>query len=116
MRLALTEEFIPSPFDAVLVILDDLQQFPKRSSVVTIIVCHTHFRFQPEFCFNIVFFNVNVNRLAWRSFIGIEEKPETPMVENDWHCFHFINIRSSLLYVATGIVMGALAKLPKAER
>src|SRR6185312_10566448 len=37
-RVALTEEFIPCPFDEAFVLPDDLQQFSKHAGVVTIIV------------------------------------------------------------------------------
>src|ERR1035438_5976600 len=90
-RVALTEEFIPSPFDTFLIVFDDLQQFPQLSSVVAIIVGYSEFRFQPEFCFQIVFFNVYVNRFARRSFIGIEEKLETTMMKDDRHGFNSNN-------------------------
>src|SRR6185437_13251700 len=52
-RVALTEEFIPCPLDAVSIAFDNFQQLSKRTGVVTIIVGHSGLRHQPEFCFDI---------------------------------------------------------------
>jgi hypothetical protein len=70
-------------------VFDDLEQFPELSGVVAIIVGHAEFRLQPELCFHIVFFNVNVERFARRSFIGTEEKSEAAMLKDDRHGYHF---------------------------
>ena len=83
--VALVEELIPCPFYAVLVDLDDLQQLPERSGVITVIVGQRHFRFHPEFCFACVFLNMNMNGLGRRAFIRIEEKPEATFAEDLWH-------------------------------
>jgi hypothetical protein len=62
-------------------LFDDLQQLAESASVVSIIVGHPKFRFQPELRFHVVFFNVNVDRLLRCSFIGVEEKPEAAIVK-----------------------------------
>jgi hypothetical protein len=68
-RVALTEEFIPCPLYPVFVGLDDLQQLATSAGIVAIILGHADFRYQPEFCFQVVFLDVNVYRLTRRSFV-----------------------------------------------
>lgn len=82
--VALAEELIPCPFDSVFVRINDFQQLSERPSVVAIIVGHTDFRFQPEFCFQAVFLNVNMDGFTWSAFIGVEEKGKTAVAKDCW--------------------------------
>ena len=85
--VASAEEFIPCPLDPVFVRFDDLQQLAESAGIVAIIVGQPDFRFQPEFCFDVIFIDVDMNRLTRRSFIGIEEKCEPAITEDHWHNF-----------------------------
>jgi len=67
--VASAEELIPCPLDPVLVGLDDFQQLAESAGVVAIIVGHFNFRYHPEFCFEIVFPDVNMHWFAGRSFV-----------------------------------------------
>jgi hypothetical protein len=40
---------------------------------------------QPEFCFLVVLFDVNVHRLARRTFVRVKEEPEATFTKNYWH-------------------------------
>src|SRR6266568_9270487 len=84
-RVALTEELIPCPFDPLPVGLDDPDQLTKSSGIVAIIVGYLNRRSQPEFCLQLILFNMDVDWFTRRSFIGIEEKPEAALPKNDWH-------------------------------
>jgi len=83
--LALTKEFIPGPQYEFAPLRDDFRQFAQGSSIETVIVADGDFRRQPEFCVDAVFDRVNMGRLAWIAFIGIENEPKALVAENDRH-------------------------------
>jgi len=62
--VALTEVVIPCLLDSALIGFDDLLNFPKTSSVATVIIGDPHLRIQPEFRFAAVFFDVDMDRFA----------------------------------------------------
>jgi len=82
--VASAEELIPCPHDPVFIGLNYFQQLTKSAGVVTIIVGHFNFRYHPEFCFQVVFPDVNVYWFSWRSFVGVEEKREASIAEDYW--------------------------------
>jgi|SRR5208282_294923 len=84
-RLALIEEFIPDPLDQIPLGLNDTKQFAKSPNIVTIILSHLDHRIQPNLCLHTVLLNVDMYRLARRTFVGIKEKPETAFLKDGWH-------------------------------
>jgi len=84
-RLAINEEFIPFPLDQTPIVPNDIKQFTKSPSIVTIIVSDLNYRIQPKLCFHTVLLSVGMYRLARRAFVGIKEKLETAFSKDDWH-------------------------------
>jgi hypothetical protein len=84
-RLAINEEFIPFPLDQTPIVPNDIEQFTKSPSIVTIIVSHLDRRIQPKLCFHTVLLNVDMYWFTWRTFVGIKEKPETAFSKDGWH-------------------------------
>jgi hypothetical protein len=84
-RVALGEEVIPCSLNARLVGGDDLQQFAKRATVVTIIVGHPDGGLESDLRFVAALFDVDVHRFTRRAFVGIEEKSEVTITKDDRH-------------------------------
>jgi hypothetical protein len=82
---ALTEVFIPSPFNQIPIRLNDDTQFANSTRPVTIIVGQFDRWIQPKLRFHTAPLNVDVHRFARRTLVGIKEKPESALAKDVWH-------------------------------
>jgi hypothetical protein len=71
--VALTEKLIPNPLDQTPVCLDNYLQFSKHPGFFSI------------------FLNVNMHCLTRRPFIGVEEKSQSSISKDFWHCLTNLN-------------------------
>lgn len=80
---ALTEVFIPGPFDVFNVVFDHLDKPAQGFGIKAVVVGQTH-GLNPELGIGAVLDRVNVHRLTRVAFVRIEQKAKSLVTKNDW--------------------------------
>jgi hypothetical protein len=83
--VASAEVLIPCPFYPLAIRFDNSMKQAKRPCTIAIFLREPHFRSKPEFSLAAIFLNVNMYRLARRSFVRIEEETKSAFARDFRH-------------------------------